>query len=75
MYTGSAIVDGYDAFRSMALEFIDARSYDASYVELDPDIFGEELENEAYRDVERIAAVALVVRRLHPLQYPETRES
>jgi hypothetical protein len=30
------------------------------YRELDPDIFGEELEKQAYADVERIAAVAAI---------------
>ena len=34
------------------------------YEELDPDVFGEELEVPAYRQVERIAAVLLTLRRL-----------
>ena len=33
------------------------------YEELDPDIFGEELETPAYRDVERIALVSAVITR------------
>jgi hypothetical protein len=33
------------------------------YQELDPDVFGEELEREVYRDVDRIAAVGLEARR------------
>ena len=33
------------------------------YRELDPDVFGEELEEPAYAEAERIAAVALVVQR------------
>ena len=33
-----------------------------SYAELDPDIFGTELERPAYRNVERIAAVLLDAR-------------
>jgi len=33
------------------------------YRELDPDLFGEELDKPAYADVERIAAVGAVVER------------
>jgi hypothetical protein len=31
------------------------------YEEIDPDVFGEELEEEPYRNVERIAAVGAVI--------------
>ena len=31
--------------------------------ELDPDIFGEQLSDPAYADVDRIAAVGIIVRR------------
>jgi hypothetical protein len=31
------------------------------YKEIDPDVFGEELEGAYYREVERIAVVSLVV--------------
>jgi methylase of polypeptide subunit release factors len=60
LYTASAIVDGRDRLRE-ALEPL-LREADASfdYVELDPDVFGEELETPAYAGVERIAVVALV---------------
>jgi len=34
-----------------------------SYEEIDPDIFGEELDEPAYADVERIAAVGAVIRK------------
>ena len=34
-----------------------------AYREIDPDVFGEELERPAYRDVERIAAIGAVFRR------------
>lgn len=65
MYTGSAIVAGQDAFR----EALAAAMHDAGctlrYRELDPDVFGEELDRPIYRDaaVERIAAVGAVVTR------------
>jgi len=39
------------------------RPFNYRYREVDPDVFGEELLNPAYRDVERIAAVVLCVSR------------
>lgn len=63
LYTGSAIVEGKDAFKTAASRLIDASAFDLSYREIDPDVFGEELERPAYEGVERIAAVGMVVRR------------
>jgi methylase of polypeptide subunit release factors len=58
LYTGSAIVNGEDRLRADLLEAL--TGFDVSYREIDPDVFGEELEREHYADVERIAAVGLV---------------
>lgn len=58
LYTGSAIVNGEDRLRSALFEALG--DFDVSYRELDPDVFGEELEREDYADVERIAVVGLV---------------
>lgn len=58
LYTGSAIVNGEDRLRADLLEAL--AGFDISYREIDPDVFGEELEREDYADVERIAAVGLV---------------
>lgn len=64
LYTGSAIVDGEDRFRSALAEMLDAAGCDLRYAELDPDVFGAQLKHPAYRAVERIAAVgAVAVRR------------
>ena len=63
MYTGAAIVDGRDAFREAVGAAMDAAGCEWRYRELDPDVFGEELERDAYRDVERIAAVGLAARK------------
>jgi methylase of polypeptide subunit release factors len=60
MYTGSAIVDGRDAFREAATAALEAAGCDWTYREIDPDVFGEELERPEYADVERIAVVGLV---------------
>jgi hypothetical protein len=61
LYTGSAIVDGRDALRDALGEALPALGCALRYRELDPDVFGEELEQPAYRDVERIAVVAAVI--------------
>lgn len=63
MYTGSAIVDGCDALREALGPVLEAAGCEWRYRELDPDLFGEELERDAYKDVERIAAVGLVARK------------
>ncbi|MBV8850873.1 MAG: class I SAM-dependent methyltransferase [Methylobacteriaceae bacterium] len=61
LYTGSAIVDGRDLFRNAALSRLAAGDFAWTYEEADPDVFGEELETEAYRAADRIAAVVLNV--------------
>ena len=64
LYTGAAIVDGADALRD-ALEAQATRiGCSLGYRELDPDIFGEELTRPEYAQVERIAAVAALIRRV-----------
>ena len=59
LYTGSAIVDGHDALR----EALAALGCALRYRELDPDVFGEELEKLAYARVDRIALVAAILTR------------
>jgi SAM-dependent methyltransferase len=59
-YTGTPIIGGRDCFWDGAQAIArTARSY--AYDEVDPDIFGEELANEAYAEADRIAAVTLRV--------------
>lgn len=58
LYTGSAIVGGEDALRAALMETL--AEFDVLYGELDPDVFGEELEREDYAGVERIAVVGVV---------------
>jgi SAM-dependent methyltransferase len=61
LYTGAAIVDGVDILRAAVVASCERAGAAFRYRELDPDVFGEEIEqNPAYADVERIAAVALV---------------
>ncbi len=59
LYTGSPIRDGVDPIRTAAKQRLAGKRW--RYCELDPDVFGEELETETYAGVERIAAVLLVV--------------
>lgn len=61
LYTGSAIVGGRDALRDALEAMLPALGCSLDWRELDPDIFGEELEKPAYDDVERIAAIGAVI--------------
>ncbi|MCW3798493.1 methyltransferase [Sphingomonas sp. BN140010] len=65
LYTGSPIVAGEDRLLSALAEAADEVGCSLSYQELDPDIFGEELDGEPYAGagVERIAAVGATLRR------------
>ncbi|UYY77663.1 methyltransferase [Sphingomonas sp. R1] len=63
LYTGSAIVGGMDALKDRLTHLAAAEHCMLRYAEIDPDVFGEELETPAYADVERIALVAAVVER------------
>lgn len=58
LYTGSAIVRGEDRLEHELRNALSA--FEVHYRELDPDVFGEELESADYADVERIAVVGVV---------------
>lgn len=61
LYTGSPIVEGRDLLKA-ELEQLAARANAAlTYEELDPDVFGGMLAQDAYSEVERIAAVGAVL--------------
>ncbi|MGZ4777817.1 MAG: methyltransferase, partial [Thermoanaerobaculia bacterium] len=57
LYTASAIVEGADTFRKAIDPLLAGVSY--TYGEIDPDVFGEELDRPAYADAERLAVVSL----------------
>jgi methylase of polypeptide subunit release factors len=59
LYTGVAIVDGVNPLTHELAPVLDASGCDWSSVEIDPDVFGEELEEPPYARAERIAAVGL----------------
>ncbi|QIB50843.1 class I SAM-dependent methyltransferase [Pseudomonas sp. OIL-1] len=63
LYTGVAIVAGRDVFREGLHQRLTTQPCSWRYQEIDPDVFGEELLKPAYAEVERIAAVGLVLTR------------
>jgi methylase of polypeptide subunit release factors len=63
LYTGSAIVDGRDELHEALEAAMAEAGCSLDYRELDPDVFGEELEQPHYADVDRIAVVGAVVRK------------
>ncbi|RKH27241.1 class I SAM-dependent methyltransferase [Corallococcus praedator] len=66
LYTGAPVVEGEDLLRTaLERQWRSAPLTDVSYEELDPDVFGEELEKPPYAGVERIALVALTARRAY----------
>lgn len=63
LYTGVAIVGGVDGFLADMQPLLADKQFEWSYAEVDPDVFGEELEQPVYAHVDRIAAVGLTVTR------------
>ena len=66
LYTGTAIVRGDDPLLRALLPQLEMLGWPWRYRELDPDVFGEELDQPAYAGAERIAVVALLVQRPAP---------
>ena len=63
LYTGSPIVRGVDRLLQSVEQDFAASDMSWCYDEIDPDVFGEELETEPYSTVDRIAAVVLTARK------------
>jgi methylase of polypeptide subunit release factors len=69
LYTGSPIVAGVDRFKLAVAEmFSTSERFLWSYEEIDPDVFGEDLEQATYAHVDRIAAILLTVKKLEAPQ-------
>jgi 23S rRNA G2069 N7-methylase RlmK/C1962 C5-methylase RlmI len=60
LYTGAAVVNGADPFRDEVAGQLAGSGLQWTYQELDPDVFGEELEHGVYANADRIAAVLLI---------------
>ena len=63
LYTGSPIVGGVDRLLLAFEQMLAGSGMAWSYDEVDPDVFGEELETSSYSAVDRIAAVVLTARK------------
>jgi methylase of polypeptide subunit release factors len=61
LYTGTPVIDGTDMFLAAVRPHLEARDCSYAYEEIDPDVFGEELDSPRYDRADRIAAVALTV--------------
>lgn len=61
LYTGTAIVDGVDRFEQHLRDTLSGRGVRIGYEEIDPDVFGEELDYPPYDRAERIAVVAVTI--------------
>jgi methylase of polypeptide subunit release factors len=61
LYTGSAIVDGADLLHESLRERLKNKPLRFSYEEIDPDVFGEELEHAPYDRADRIAVVVATI--------------
>jgi hypothetical protein len=66
MHTGAPIVRGTDVLLAALRDAMPVVGFRLEYRELDPDIFGDELDKPACADVDRIAAVGAVVTRVRP---------
>jgi release factor glutamine methyltransferase len=63
MFTGTSIVDGEDLLRPEIENRLEGTPCGWSYVEVDPDVYDEELDTPAYEHAERIALAVLTVDR------------
>jgi methylase of polypeptide subunit release factors len=63
LFSGAGIVDGTDPLRQAAAKRLAATGLDWDYREVDPDVYGEELDGPAYARAERIAVVVLTATR------------
>jgi methylase of polypeptide subunit release factors len=61
LYTGSPVIDGAHPLREALAPILATRVCRARWREIDPDVFGEELEAAPYQTVDRIAVIALIV--------------
>lgn len=63
LYTGVAMVQGQDPFLQELAAMLAGFDGAWTYSEIDPDVFGEELDRPVYAQTDRIAAVGLTVHR------------
>jgi methylase of polypeptide subunit release factors len=59
LYSGSPIIGGADPLFEALRPILQLNASHFSYGEIDPDVFGEELDRQAYANADRIAAIGL----------------
>jgi len=64
LYTGVPVMGGIDLFWRAAGPLLAHDRFRAEYDEIDPDVFGEELESQTYAECDRLAVVQLLVSRV-----------
>ena len=62
LYTGAAVVDGTSPLLDALSKLCSSANASLGVTEIDPDVFGEELDKPRYADVERIAVFGLEIR-------------
>jgi methylase of polypeptide subunit release factors len=65
VYSGSAITRGVDQLENALGQLLRNSDFQLQYEEIDPDVFGEELDQRPYDRADRIAAIGMTVDRLH----------
>jgi methylase of polypeptide subunit release factors len=63
LYTASAIVNGVDTFWQSIQPVLEENNCEVYYDEIDPDVFGEELDRLAYQHTDRLAVVSLILKK------------
>ncbi|MCU7722870.1 class I SAM-dependent methyltransferase [Actinoplanes sp. KI2] len=63
LFSGTGITDGRDPLHEAATRRLAGTGLRWTYREVDPDVYGEELETDAYRNADRIAVVVLTATR------------
>jgi release factor glutamine methyltransferase len=61
LYTGTPIINGVDQFFEALHPLLTSRRCSYTYEEIDPDVFGDELDHPPYDRADRIAVVVLTV--------------
>jgi hypothetical protein len=59
LYSGAPIIAARDPFFESLCPLLHRYAREFSYEEIDPDVFGEELDRSAYAEADRIAVVGL----------------
>jgi len=65
LFTGVMVIEGETPFRDEAARRLDGGGLGWSYREVDPDVYGEELDNPGYAQADRIALAVLTAKKVN----------